>query len=50
LLAVGVVVSGVVGYVTIKYFLRFLGGNKLDVFAVYRLLLAAVTVAWLLKQ
>jgi undecaprenyl-diphosphatase len=50
LLAVGVVVSGAVGYVTIKYFLRFLGGNKLDVFAAYRLLLAAVTVAWLLKQ
>ena len=50
LLAAGVVVSAVVGYVTIKYFLRYLGGHKLDVFAAYRLLLAAVTVAWLLKQ
>ncbi|HJR61294.1 MAG TPA: undecaprenyl-diphosphate phosphatase [Vicinamibacterales bacterium] len=49
LLTAGIVVSAVVGYVTIKYFLRFLGGHKLDVFAVYRLLLAAVTVAWLLK-
>lgn len=50
LLAVGVVVSGAVGYVTIKFFLRFLAGHKLDAFAVYRLLLAGVTVAWLLRQ
>jgi undecaprenyl-diphosphatase len=50
LLAAGIVVSGAVGYLTIKYFLRFLGGHKLDVFAAYRLMLAAVTVAWLLKQ
>ena len=50
LLAVGVVVSAVTGYVTIKYFLRFLAGHRLDVFAVYRLVLAAVTVVWLMKQ
>ena len=48
LFAVGMVVSAVVGYLTIKYFLRFLAGNKLDVFAYYRLALAAATVAWLL--
>jgi undecaprenyl-diphosphatase len=47
LFAVGVLVSGVVGYVTIKYFLRFLAGHRLDVFAYYRLLLAALTVVWL---
>ncbi len=33
LMLVGVVVSALVGYVTIKYFLRFLAGNRLDVFA-----------------
>jgi undecaprenyl-diphosphatase len=47
---VGVVVSGVVGYVTIKYFLRFLAGHKLDVFAAYRLALAALTVVWLWRH
>jgi undecaprenyl-diphosphatase len=47
LFIVGVLVSGVVGYLTIKYFLRFLAGHRLDVFAYYRLLLAAATVVWL---
>ena len=46
----GMVVSAVVGYLTIKYFLRFLAGNRLDVFAYYRLLLAAATVIWLIRQ
>jgi undecaprenyl-diphosphatase len=50
LFAVGVVVSGLVGYVTIKYFLRYLGGHKLDVFAYYRLALAAATVVWLWRH
>jgi undecaprenyl-diphosphatase len=48
--AVGLVVSGVVGYVTVKYFLRYLAGHTLHGFAVYRLLLAGVTVAWLLAR
>lgn len=48
--AVGMLVSAGVGYLTIKYFLRFLANNRLDVFAVYRLLLAAVTVIWLLRH
>jgi undecaprenyl-diphosphatase len=47
LMAVGLVVSAVVGYVTIKFFLRFLAGNRLDVFAYYRWALAAVTFLWL---
>jgi undecaprenyl-diphosphatase len=46
----GTITSAVVGYVTIKYFLRFLAGNRLDVFAYYRLLLAAATVVWLLRE
>lgn len=50
LLATGVVVSAVTGYVTIKYFLRFLAGHRLDVFAAYRLVLAAATIVWLLKR
>jgi undecaprenyl-diphosphatase len=47
LMAIGVIVSGVVGYVTIKYFLRFLAGHRLDVFAYYRAALAAATFLWL---
>jgi undecaprenyl-diphosphatase len=47
LFAVGIAVSGAVGYLTIKYFLRFLSGHRLDVFAYYRLALAAATVVWL---
>jgi undecaprenyl-diphosphatase len=47
LMILGLVVSAVVGYVTIKYFLRFLAGNRLDVFAYYRWALAAVTFVWL---
>jgi undecaprenyl-diphosphatase len=43
----GMVTSAVVGYVTIKYFLRFLAGHRLDVFAHYRLALAAATAIWL---
>jgi len=44
---VGLVVSGVVGYVTVKYFIRYLAGHTLHGFAAYRLLLAAVTLVWL---
>lgn len=47
---VGMVVSAVVGYATVTYFLRFLAGHTLDAFAYYRLGLAAVTVVWLLAR
>jgi undecaprenyl-diphosphatase len=47
LFAIGMVVSGVVGYLTIKYFLRYLVSHRLDVFAYYRLALVAVIAAWL---
>jgi undecaprenyl-diphosphatase len=47
LFAVGLIVSGVVGYLTIKYFLRYLANHSLAVFAYYRFALAAVTVLWL---
>ena len=45
---VGIVVSAVVGYATVKYFLRFVAGHGLAAFAWYRIVLAAVTLAWLL--
>ena len=50
LFAIGLVVSAVVGYVTVKYFIRYLAGHSLHVFAIYRLVLAAVTVAWLIAR
>jgi len=47
LMLIGAVVSAIVGYLTIKYFLRFLGGHRLDVFAYYRWALAVATFLWL---
>ena len=47
LMLVGGVVSAIVGYLTIKYFLRYLAHHRLDVFAYYRWALAAATVIWL---
>jgi len=46
LFAVGLSASAVVGYLTIKYFLRYLGTHRLDVFAYYRLALALALVWW----
>ncbi|HWI16484.1 MAG TPA: undecaprenyl-diphosphatase UppP [Vicinamibacterales bacterium] len=50
LMAVGVLVSAVVGYITVKYFVRYLASHSLDVFAYYRFALAALTVVWLLAR
>jgi undecaprenyl-diphosphatase len=47
ILAVGLVTSAVIGYVTVKYFIRYLASHSLDVFAYYRFALAAVTFTWL---
>jgi len=49
-MAVGLAVSATVGYVTVKYFLRYLAARSLTVFAYYRFALAAVTVVWLLRS
>lgn len=46
LFTIGIAVSALVGYLTIKYFLRYLASHSLAVFAWYRLALAAATVAW----
>jgi undecaprenyl-diphosphatase len=50
LFLVGMVVSAVVGYLTIRFFLRYLAGHSLDAFAYYRLALAAVTIVWLMAR
>jgi undecaprenyl-diphosphatase len=47
LFVVGLVVSAVVGYLTIKYFLKYLASHSLAVFAYYRFALAGVTLLWL---
>ena len=44
---VGIVTSAVVGYLAVKYFIRFLAKHSLDVFAWYRLALAGSVVVWL---
>jgi undecaprenyl-diphosphatase len=50
LFAVGMIVSAVVGYLTIKYFLRYLVQHGLEVFAWYRLALAASVVLWIVAR
>jgi undecaprenyl-diphosphatase len=47
LFVVGLLVSAVVGYLTIKFFLKYLANHSLAVFAYYRFALALVTVVWL---
>jgi undecaprenyl-diphosphatase len=48
--AAGMLSSAVVGYLTIKYFLRYLAHHRLDVFAYYRLALALAVVVFLLLR
>jgi undecaprenyl-diphosphatase len=50
LLAVGLITSAIVGYLTIRFFLRYLASHSLAVFAYYRFAVAAVTIAWLLTR
>lgn len=45
----GVVSSAIVGYIAVKYFIRYLANHSLDVFAWYRLGLAGVVVIWLAR-
>src|SRR5438445_2860171 len=47
LFVIGVVTSAIVGYLAVKYFIRYLANHTLDVFAWYRLALAATVVVWL---
>ncbi len=47
LFAIGVVTSAIVGYLAVKYFIRYLGRHSLDAFAWYRLALAMSVAAWM---
>jgi undecaprenyl-diphosphatase len=47
MLAIGIVTSAVVGYLAVRFFIRFVSTRRLDVFAWYRLALAAVLLVWL---
>ncbi len=50
LFVVGGGTAFVVGYLAIRFFMRYLGANSLAVFAWYRLALAAAVVAWSLAR
>jgi undecaprenyl-diphosphatase len=49
LVIIGVVTSAVVGYLAIRFFIRYVGSHSLDVFAWYRLALAASVVIWFMS-
>jgi undecaprenyl-diphosphatase len=49
LFLVGAVCSGAIGYLTVKYFLRYLADHSLDAFAFYRLALAAGAGLWVVR-
>ena len=42
LFAVGAITAGIVGFLAVKYFLRYIVGHSLTAFAWYRFALAAV--------
>lgn len=47
LFLVGVLTSAVVGYLAIRFFIRYLAKHSLDVFAWYRMAMAGTIVLWL---
>jgi undecaprenyl-diphosphatase len=50
LFAVGIAASAVVGYLAVRFFITYISRHSLDVFAWYRLALAAMVVVWLLAR
>lgn len=50
LFLIGIATSGIVGYLTVKYFLRYVSGHALNLFAFYRFALAGAVVVWVLRQ
>jgi len=50
LFVIGIVASAIVGYAAVKYFIRYLGRHSLDLFAWWRLALAAVAAVWLFRS
>jgi undecaprenyl-diphosphatase len=49
LFAAGAIASAVVGYMTVRYFIRYLSGHSLRPFGWYRLALAASVLVWWLS-
>ena len=49
LFGIGICTSALVGYLTVKYFMRYLARYSLDAFAVYRFLLAASVLWWVVQ-
>jgi undecaprenyl-diphosphatase len=47
--AIGIAASAIVGYLAIRFFIGYLANHRLDVFAWYRLALAAVLVTLLIR-
>lgn len=45
--AVGIASSAIVGYLTIRYFLRYLAGNPLSAFGYYRIVVAVAAALWM---
>jgi undecaprenyl-diphosphatase len=50
LLVVGLITSALVGYLTIRFFLRYLANHSLAIFAYYRFAVAAATAVWLFTR
>lgn len=49
-LVFGFLAAGIVGFLTIKFLLKYLASHRLNVFAYYRFLLAAVVILWLVLR
>jgi undecaprenyl-diphosphatase len=49
LFAIGIITSAIVGYAAVRFFIRYLANHSLDVFAWYRLALAAAVVIWIVR-
>lgn len=50
LFVIGVVSAAIVGYAAVKYFIQYLGRHSLDLFAWWRIALAAVAAVWLVAR
>jgi undecaprenyl-diphosphatase len=49
LFVIGVVSSAMIGYVAVRFCIRYFATHSLDVFAWYRLALASAVVVWLVR-
>lgn len=50
LFVIGIISSAIVGYAAVKYFIQYLGRHSLDLFAWWRIALAAVAIAWMVAR